>query len=201
MKTKVRILVIGVIVICLAGIYSIIDKNISIYDTKCDTSMFQSLVLEKDKEVVQNFVCEEASLDGISIKIATDDTIDNGKVVLSYYLTEQSSKKKVVKGEVNLAKLQSGRYFKIKFPTVENTLNKEYRFHISLKQGEESNVRMFYTPGKDEKAPFFYNDKQVKGIEVMRTITHRFDLETFFITICFVVYIVMFMKWLYKLFK
>ena len=38
MKSKIKVIVIGLIILCLAGVYAIIDKAVSIYDTSCDTS-------------------------------------------------------------------------------------------------------------------------------------------------------------------
>lgn len=35
----------------------------------------------------------------------------------------------------------------------------------------------------------------------MRTVTHKFDIETFLVALGFVVYIVVFMRMLYRLFK
>lgn len=201
MKTKVKILIIGIVVICLAGIYSIIDKNVSLYNTKCDTSEFQTVVLGEGKEVVQSFICKENTLDGMALKLAVDDNADKEDLVLTYQLIEKKNNKEVVKGETNLTNLKSGKFFKIRFSKIDKCMNKEYEFRMSLENGEEGNVRVFYTPGKSKNAQFIYDGNEIDGIEVLRTITHRFDMETFIITLCFVVYIVVFMRWLYKLFK
>lgn len=201
MKTKVKILIIGIVVICLAGIYSIIDKNVSLYNTKCDTSEFQTVVLGEGKEVVQSFICKENTLDGMALKLAVDDNADKEDLVLTYQLIEKKNDKEVVKGETNLTDLKSGKFFKIRFSKIDKCMNKEYEFRMSLENGEEGNARVFYTPGKSKNAQFIYDGNEIDGIEVLRTITHRFDMETFIITLCFVVYIVVFMRWLYKLFK
>ena len=59
MKSKIKVIVIGLIILCLAGVYAIIDKAVSIYDTSCDTSAFQSITLEQGKKLEQSFVCKE----------------------------------------------------------------------------------------------------------------------------------------------
>ena len=202
MKAKIKVIVIGIIMIGLAGMYSVIDKYVSIYDTSCDTGQFQWVFLEENKEVAQRFVSKEKELDAIAFKVAADDNMDRGKIILSYQLTDHLSGDPVAKGEVNLTGLKVGKFFKIRFPKVENCKGKEYEFRMFLKQrGEDGNVRVFYTPGSSEKAEFSYDNTKIDGIGVFRTVTHRFDLETFVITLGFLVYIVVFMRWLYRLFK
>ena len=45
------------------------------------------------------------------------------------------------------------------------------------------------------------NNEAVVGTLVMKTVTNRFDIETFCVLLIFIVYIVVFLKFLYKLFK
>ena len=59
----------------------------------------------------------------------------------------------------------------------------------------------YYTPGITEQAQLTYDGQTIEGTGVMRTLTHRFDLETYIVTLCFVIYIILFMRWLYKLFE
>ena len=56
MKSKIKVIVIGLIILCLAGVYAIIDKAVSIYDTSCDTSAFQSITLEQGKKLDISFI-------------------------------------------------------------------------------------------------------------------------------------------------
>ena len=48
---------------------------------------------------------------------------------------------------------------------------------------------------------FVVNGNDIEGTMIIKTITNRFDLETFFVVTIFVLYIVVFLKLLYKLFK
>ena len=63
---------------------------------------------------------------------------------------------------------------------------KDLYFQMEVKECDENSVVSVY-----------YADE----ILVARTIRHGFDLETFIITACFAAYIVLFMKWLSKLFN
>ena len=64
MKSKIKIIILIIACMCLTGWYAIIDKPISIYDTSCDTSAFQSITLESGKEISQTFKCGETHMEG-----------------------------------------------------------------------------------------------------------------------------------------
>lgn len=201
MKSKIKMLVIGLIILCLAGAYAMIDKAISVYDTACDTSAFQTITLEQGKKVEQSFVCEEKHMDGISLKLAADGVADKSQTLLEYKITDEESGQVVAQGKADLKKLSSGKFFKIKFEKVEPTKDKAYVLELSVKECPTGIVRVFYTPGSKENAALVYDGQTIDGTGVVRTLTHRFDMETFIITLCFAAYIILFMRWLYKLFE
>lgn len=201
MKIKIKYLIIGLILICLAGIYSFVDKTVSIYDTKVDTNDFQSVTLEQGKDISQTFLCDEEYLDGVSLKIAADNVPDNNQVIMDYKLLEGNSGRQVANGEVTLENLKSGSFFKIGFDRVSNCKGKEYTFELSLKECPTGNIRLFYTFGNIDNTKLTYGQEKIEGVQVMRTLTHGFDVETFIVTVCFVAYIIIFMRWLYKLFE
>ena len=201
MKSKIKIVVIGLIILCLTGVYAIIDKTVSVYDTKCDTSAFQSVALEPGKEIAQSFVCTEKHLDGVSMKVAADGVTDKKQTIIKYTIVEDNTGETVAEGETNLSKLSSGKFFKIKFTPVQNTQDKRYTLKIAVVECVTGNIRVFYTPGGKQDIPLLYDNQSIDGIGVMRSVTHRFDMETYIVTLCFVIYIILFMKWLYKLFE
>lgn len=201
MKSRIKVLIIGLVFICLAGFYAVIDKAVSIYDTEYDTSEFQSITLEEGKTLSQTFVCAEEYIDGISLKIAADNVSDNKQAVIAYELIDVQSGASVVKSEFNLDGLSSGKFLKVKFDRVSDSRNNEYTLKLSLAECPEGSVRLFYTPGTGADTELNYGGDNVDGIAVVRTLTHGFDLETFVVTLCFMAYIILFMRWLYKLFK
>ena len=72
------------------------------------------------------------------------------------------------------------------FDQVTGCKGKEYLFEIMAQECDEQTSMTVYRAGE---------------ILVMRTIHQGFDVETFIITVCFILYIVLFMKWLSKLFR
>lgn len=201
MKSKIKFLILALVIVGLSVAYSFVDKTVSIYDTKVDTSDFQSISMEIGKELSQTFICTENNLDGISLKISADNVSDNTQVLIGYSLIDNDSKEIVSEGRVTLEELQSGSFFKIRFDRISECAEKEYVLTMSLLECPSGNIRLFYTPGNAGSMELDYDGEHIGGVEVMRTLTHRFDVETFVVTICFAVYIILFMRWLYKLFE
>ena len=201
MKSKIKTIILILVILALAGVYAVIDKPVSFYDTSCDTSKFLSIPLEEGKQISQNFQCKEEKLDGMAIKLSADNIQDKSQAVISYEVVDHESGDCVAQGEENLGKLRSGKFFKLKFDTVVNTKGKNYTFNLIVKNSAMGTVQVFYTPGADNTATLTYDGNAIDGVGVMRSLTHRFDLETYIVTLCFAAYIILFMRWLYKLFK
>lgn len=184
MKKKITTIVAAVILIAAAGLYSFIDRTTDIYDSQIDSSDYVSIGLAEGGKTEQRFTSSEESLDGISVKLDASGNIEN--LVLNYKLTDEESGKVVAEGEASLAGAQSGKYFDMNFEQVTGCKGKEYLFEIMVQECDEQTSMTVYRAGE---------------ILVMRTIHQGFDVETFIITVCFILYIVLFMKWLSKLFR
>lgn len=140
--------------------------------------------LTEDGTVKQEFKSSEDYLDGMAVKLDASGNID--KILLDYKLVEKSSGKEIAAGEVSLKDVRSGKFFSLRFDRADGCKDKAYIFQMEVKECDENSVISVY-----------YADE----ILVARTICHGFDLETFIITVCFAAYIVLFMKWLSKLFN
>ena len=201
MKAKIKIAILVVIIIVLSGVYSVIDKNVSIYDTKCDNSKYLKISLDETDSVSQKFVCSEEKLDGMAMKISVADESTKDQIELNYKLIDVKKNEIVEDENVDLSGLKSGKLFQTNFETINGCKDKEYLFVLQIKKCVENSVTVYYTKGEIGKTSLEYNENKVDGTMVFRTITHRFDIETFVVTLCFIAYIVLFMRWLNKLFK
>ena len=118
-----------------------------------------------------------------------------------YKIIEKDSKEVVAQGKTDLKKVRNGKFFKIKFDRIDATKDKKYMLEMSVQECPTGSIRVFYTPGSNENATLIYAGQTIEGVGVIRSLTHRFDLETFIVTLCFAAYIILFMRWLYKLFE
>ena len=181
MKSKIKGIIIVLVIIIATRYYSVIDKNQPIYNLGYDTS--------------------EYSIDGMSFKMNENAGSFRDSILIGYELWDVSEDKCLIKGDTDIKKLKSGRFFNIKFDRISGCKDKEYLFRIIVKACEgQSGVNVYYTQGVEDATELTYDDNGVDGTWVVRTITHRFDLETFIVTFCFILYIILFMKALYRLF-
>ncbi|MBM6685033.1 hypothetical protein H9X90_07420 [Faecalicatena contorta] len=200
MKKKLKITLACVVIVILSVLYSFIDKATSVYDTDWDTSEYNSIQLYSGDSISQSFICDEEHLDGMSVKITAIG--DQAHVFTEYQLIEKKTGNVVAEGVTSLEELESGKFFKIMFDQVQHCKEQEFEFVMSVSEKSGENGMIIYTTSSDNKNSFLkLNGAETEDALVCRTLTHRFDFETFFVTICFVLYIVFFMKWMYRLFK
>lgn len=199
MKKKLSWIILGVVLITFTGIYSVVDKNNGIYDREIDTSEYASIGLEKDESLKQEFVANEDKLDGISIKMSVSGEAEDKSI--SYTLKDEDNNI-VASGETSLEKMKSGKFFKLKFDRIVGCKGHKYIFELTVEQCDNDNqVIVYVVPGADNEAVFSVKGEKTDGVMVLRTISHRFDIETFVVTAVFMLYVILFIRWLSKIFK
>lgn len=199
MKKIVSCLVI-VVVVVLSFFYAHIDKNSYIYDRNADTSTFYGTgILLEGQEIVQTFISEENTIDGINIKIATHGNVD--EIFLCCKVLDDN-KEEVGNVRVKGNDLENNKFNQIAIPTIFDTKEKQYTLVLSVENSDDLNGISFYIAqdNKEEQQLTVKNSK-VEGTLVVRTISHRFDMETFVVLFGIIVFIMMFMKILYKIFE
>ncbi len=192
---------IGILVLLIASfLYAHVDKKQNIYDTKTDSGQYSSVQIEEGTKIVQKFVCTEKKLDGISVKLLLLNAPQKGK--LTYELQDEKGKT-LAKGSVAVADIKSGRMRDIKFDkAVSDSKGKTYQIVFGAAEMEEGKgAGVYLDPVGKSGGTLTIEGQKSQGTLILRTITHRFDLETFLITILFVIYIILFFKVLYRLFS
>ena len=199
MKKKLSWIILAVILIIFTGAYSIVDKNNAIYDRTVDTSKYIALGLEQSEMVSQRFTSKEVKLNGINIKMSISGQANEKKI--SYVLKDEDGKK-VASGSVPLEKIKAGKFFALKFDELTGCKGKTYTFELTAEQCEkDAQIIVYAVPGADKEAPLEVKGEKAEGVMVLRTITHRFDIETFVVTAIFILYVIFFVRWLTKVFK
>lgn len=196
--TIIKTVVIGAVVLVLAYMYSHIDKNHYLYDRHTDS--FNGIgVLESDEKITQTFVSTDKSIDGINIKLTTVGDVE--KVVLHYSLIDEKTGEAIDR-KVAATELKNNKFNLLEVPTIENANGKRYTLTLAAENSDEENGISFYAvPGEKEGQKLYIDDKEQKGDLAMRVICHRFDVETFVVLLGIVLFIVLFMKTLYKSFS
>ena len=187
MKKIIRIIIEGICIISLVFVYAHIAKTHNIYDSDIDPSQYGSVVEKDAVWVEQYFTTQEDTLDGIRVKGVENGDIS--KVNIDYILKEA---KKALKS----------RFYELPFKKIKNCKNKQYV--IALKETATDNESAVYFSFEKQIEPetkFVVNNDNIDGTLIMKTITNRFDIETFFVVMIFVLYIIFFLKILYRLFE
>lgn len=199
MKKKIGWSIFALILIVCTCLYAVIDKNNSIYDREIDSSDYISVELGEGDTLTQSFVSAEDFLDGINIKMSVTGEPEGKEV--SYKLKD-SEGKEVVSGKMLLEDLESGKYFTLKFDRLSGCKDQEYILEFTVSQSADGGMVIVYdVPEAQEGTAFSLKGEKIDGTLALRTITHRFDVETFIVTGIFLIYVFFFVRWLTKVFK
>lgn len=200
MKKKIQIIV-GIVIIVIASfLYAHISKTHCIYDREIDTSDYKDVPLLDGITVSQSFKVTENTLDGVRIKCRVNGNPEN--VNVEYVLKEVDSGEELANGIVSGAAIKNSKFTGFEFSVVGNTNGKEYEFVIWAENGdEENNIVLCYEGMKETDTELKISEQIQEGTLILKTVTKRFDIETFVILLIFVLYIIVFLKFLYKLFK
>lgn len=200
MKKWIRYVILSAGAVAVCFLYAHIDKVHNVYDITTDNSSYVSANIMGDSFVSQSFRCTEDCIDGISLQLLLSGEAKEGE--LQYRLLDESGQE-LHHGVYPIEQIKSERINKIMFDkTVESTRDNVYK--ISLKAeglGEGASLGIYYDPVGKKTGDLEVNGKKTEGTLVLRWITHRFDAETFIVTLGIIVYFVAFFKILYRLFS
>ena len=155
--------------------------------------------MKEGEEIRQVFVSREDTIDGINVKVVATGNVED--VILHYTLLDEEANK-VFESQVEADKLDNNKFNKLGVATICNTKDKQYTLVFSTDNSDEQNGVGFYIePGNEDEYKLFVGDKDMDGKLVLRTICHRFDVETFVVLLVVIMFITAFMKILYKYFK
>lgn len=200
MRRKIRIVLSLIIVIIAIFGYAHISKTHAIYDRTIDPSEYGSVTANPDTILEQSFVSEENYLDGIRIKGSENGDIS--QVYIHYTLREMSTQKQVAEGEINAKEALSRQFYELPFQRIEGCNGEAYILQVEqYTNDQESSVSFMYERKAEENTNMLVDEEEIDGTVVMKTVTKRFDLETFFVVLVFAVYIMFFIRLLYRLFK
>ena len=188
MKKKLSMIVFAAVLIAFTCMYAIVDKNNAIYDRAVDTSQYVALGLEQGEMVSQSFISKEDRLDGLNIKMSVSGQANDGVSVAT--------------GSASLEKIKAGKFFGLRFKELTECKGRQYTLELKAEQCEkDAQVIVYAVPGASEDAVLEVKGEQADGVMVLRTVTHRFDVETFVVTALFILYVILFIRWLSKVFK
>lgn len=193
--------VIGIcLILVLAFVYAHIAKANMIYDKSIDSSEYQNTgVVEGIIE--QSFVCTEDSLDGISVKCQLNGDTTGISVKMELYDNETNAL--VAESEVDAEKIKNGKFNEFSFNTVENTNGKSYTVTFQNMNADVVSgrgVSFSFQNNTEDGTKLVINENETQGTLILKSITDRFDVETYVVLLLMIAYIAGFLVFLNKLF-
>ena len=197
MKKRMKSILGIILLIVFAFFYAHIAKVHNIYNKEIDPSAYSNTGVLTQLGVQQEFVCEEEHLDGIRIKSTVFNSAENTK--LQYHLKNLSTGVVVASGEVEGKEIKNSKFFEFSFDRVENCKEAPFEFSVytNVPLGETSGAGFSNEQVKEENTSLTVAGEKVEnGTLILKTVTHRFDVETFCVFLIFTLYVILFMRFL-----
>lgn len=199
MKRIKQIVGVLIIVFCVF-LYAHIAKTNNVYDKKIDSSEYLNTGVVCDGIIEQKFVCAEDSLDGVRAKVQVLGDITD--VNVRYRLIDDQTGECVAEGIKAATEIKPGRFCEFPFDSVERTKGKNYTIEFENENAEEDyGVGFLFQPKTQAGTELTLSGNYTEGTLVVKTLTNRFDFETFAMLLIIIMYIFIFMKFLYRLFR
>ncbi len=209
MKKTVKIIIGILILAAVSFVYGHIAKTHDIYDFEVNPDTYQNTGIMTDLGARQKFTSQEKHLDGVRIKCSVHGTAGGADTIITYELKDMETGEIVATGSEEGEDIENNKFHDFRFVRVQNSEGKRYEIRLYSNQifGEDNSdgIGFYYENTTREENPVVVAENEVKEIEsgtlVMKTITDRFDFETCAVFFIFALYVILFMRFLYKLFK
>lgn len=201
MKKRLGIIILGIGVLIFVYFYAHIDKNTYLYDRNTDSAeLIGTGIPAAGEEITQSFTSIEDSLDGINLKATVIGDAEN--VELEYSLLDEKSGEVVRTETIPGAEIKSNKFNILKFQTLKDTKGKNYILRLSESgSGDNAGISFYLSEREGTQGKLKVKGQEIEGNLAVRTLTHRFDLETCVVLVGILAFIAGFMNVLYRMFK
>ena len=201
MRKRVPVMIGIILTILLAVWYGNTNKTHKIYDNNVNTAEYLAIgVLTEGQTVTQSFVCQEDVLDGFMIK--SDVLGDYEDAVVTIRVRDAETGELLSEGQEKGSDIRARRLHYYQIPAITGCRDRHLVVEVS-EEGTSANngINLFYQPGGLEGEAFTVSGNATEGVFVMKTVTERFDVETFLVMLFAEWFIWVFLWVLYRLFR
>ena len=190
---KVKKLAAVIVLILLAFVYGHVHKTHAIYDRTVENDQY--IMLDGSRsQITQEFICEEDSLDGIQVKC--QNLQEDPEAEIRVYLQDCENGGIVAKSVKKAGKIKTGKFNEFSFDTVSRCRGKAYKVVF-----EKDFLALYAEKTSEEGTNLKINSEESEGTLILKTVTYRFDIETFCVFMLLVLYICVFFQFLNWLFS
>ena len=190
---KIKKMAAVIILILIAFIYGHIHKTRAIYDRKVENDQY--IMLDgSQSQITQEFICEEDSLDGIQVKC--QNLQEDPEAEIRVYLQDCENGGIVAKSVKKAGEIKTGKFNEFSFFLVSRCRGKAYKVVF-----EKDFLALYAEKTSEEGTNLKINSEESEGTLILKTVTYRFDIETFCVFMLLVSYICVFFQFLNWLFS
>ena len=190
---KIKKMAAVIILIRIAFIYGHIHKTHAIYDRTVENDQY--IMLDgSQSQITQEFICEEDSLDGIQVKC--QNLQEDPEAEIRVYLQDCENGGIVAKSVKKAGEIKTGKFNEFSFDTVSRCRGKAYKVVF-----EKDFLALYAEKTSEEGTNLKINSEESEGTLILKTVTYRFDIETFCVFMLLVSYICVFFQFLNWLFS
>ena len=190
---KIKKMAAVIILILIAFIYGHIHMTHAIYDRTVENDQY--IMLDgSQSQITQEFICEEDSLDGIQVKC--QNLQEDPEAEIRVYLQDCENGGIVAKSVKKAGEIKTGKFNEFSFDTVSRCRGKAYKVVF-----EKDFLALYAEKTSEEGTNLKINSEESEGTLILKTVTYRFDIETFCVFMLLVSYICVFFQFLNWLFS
>ena len=190
---KIKKMAAVIILILIAFIYGHIHKTHAIYDRTVENDQY--IMLDgSQSQITQEFICEEDSLDGIQVKC--QNLQEDPEAEIRVYLQDCENGGIVAKSVKKAGEIKTGKFNEFSFDTVSRCRGKAYKVVF-----EKDFLALYAEKTSEEGTNLKINSEESEATLILKTVTYRFDIETFCVFLLLVLYICVFFQFLNWLFS
>ena len=201
MKKKLPVVIGIVITIFAAYFYANTKKTHKIYNNDVNTAVYEAINVLQDSETIsQKFICKENQLDGFMIKAGV--TGDYEDAVVSVEVKDAKTGEVLTRGEESGENIRPRKLHYFKVTPLQECKNRELILEITEQHtSADQGILFYWQPQKNTEDAVSIKGEEKAGVFVMKTVTERFDIETFCVMLFLEWFIWGFLWFLYRMFK
>ena len=200
-----------IVVVLVAAIYSYGVWPRPIYNTNIGSSAYLNTgALEDGSEYSQKFVCADAGLCGMTMKLTKMENptigtyewsvidVEKDQVIGTGVIDQASTENKIFES----ASAQKKGIIELSFDKQPDSKGKTYLLTLKALEVEEGQTMAVYITEKNKvQTELIVNGETLEQASVIKLNYQRFNLETFIVFMGIMIYMILFVRFMYKLFR
>lgn len=161
-----------------------LNRKAYFYNRTVDVGKYANTGVICEKKLTQDVYSTEKSLDGIQVK--TQNVGDCTNIKIKITILDKKTKQNLRQKEISVSDFENDKFATIKFKKITNCKNRMLQLLIEEIGADYGNGVTFY---------------QENGNLIGRLISRKIDMETMIVSFSLCLYLYLFFKWLYGMFK